>query len=258
LKNDIDLTSYLSSTGAGYNSGAGWEPIGKGSNRFYGKFNGQNHKVSGLWINRPTETDVGLFGDISGEIINIGVEIDDGKGGVVGGWFVGGLVGDNLGTISNVGGLVGNFPDAIINSYYNKQTSGQTDEGKGEGKTTAEMKTQSTYVGWDFQSTWVILNTANNGYPVLEWQLKDYPTYTVNFNLDGGSASAGNILVHSTNKTIMLSNLPRGAKVDVYNVQGKQIYSTHSENSEILRIAVQTKGMYIVKVGTQTMRVAVR
>jgi len=40
-------------------------------------------------------------------------------------------------------------------------------------------------------------------------------------------------------------------------LQGKRIYSTHSENSEILRIGVQT-GMYIVKVGTQTMRVAVR
>jgi len=61
----------------------------------------------------------------------------------------------------------------------------------------------------------------------------------------------------TTTNAIELSNLPSNAKVEVYNSQGKRIYSTHSENSEILRIGVQT-GIYIVKVGTQTMRVAVR
>jgi arabinogalactan endo-1,4-beta-galactosidase len=49
-------------------------------------------------------------------------------------------------------------------------------------------------------------------------------------------------------KTIILKNLPSNAKIEVYNLQGKQIYSTHSENSQILKIPVQTKGVYIIKI----------
>jgi len=238
LQNDIDLSSYIA------NTSAGWQPIGNNSNSFYGKFNGNNHKVSGLWINRPAAERVGLFGEIysGAEIKSIGVEIDEGKGGVAGnrdvgglvggnysiitnsyaigsvsgGSYVGGLVGRNDGTISNsyaigsisgsryvgglvglnlvgsnyssgtisnsyatgkvtgsdgVGGLVGsNYSSGTISSsYYDRQTSGQTDTDKGIGKTTAEMKTQSTYVGWDFENTWVM--PARNNYPILKWQL---------------------------------------------------------------------------------------
>ena len=92
------------------------------------------------------------------------------------------------------------------------------------------------------------------------------------------TSSKWNILAHTANNAIVLQNLPKNAKVQVYNLQGKQVYSAHSENSQILKnkdnrhlvehsavdgstslvILVQTKGMYIVKVGSQTVRVAVR
>jgi hypothetical protein len=71
-------------------------------------------------------------------------------------------------------------------------------------------------------------------------------------------ASTRNILAHTTGDYIVLSNLPKNAKLQVYNLQGKQIYSAHSENSQILKIPVQTKGMYIVKAGNQMVRVAVK
>jgi len=67
----------------------------------------------------------------------------------------------------------------------------------------------------------------------------------------------GRIGVQTTTNTILLSNLPKGTKVEVFNLQGKRIYSAHPENPKILRIGVQT-GIYIIKTGTQTMRVAVR
>jgi hypothetical protein len=66
---------------------------------------------------------------------------------------VGGLVGDNSGVINNsysasrvigvesVGGLVGKG-GVIVNSYYDIGTSGQSDDGKGEGKSTAEMQSE--------------------------------------------------------------------------------------------------------------------
>jgi hypothetical protein len=70
--------------------------------------------------------------------------------------------------------------------------------------------------------------------------------------------ATGSIRVQATTNAIMLENLPKNTKVQIYSLQGKQIYSTNSENSQILRIPVQTKGMYIVKAGNQTLRVAVK
>ncbi|KGK97689.1 hypothetical protein LI82_07855 [Methanococcoides methylutens] len=69
---------------------------------------------------------------------------------------------------SNVGGLVGaNFELPVTNSYWNNVTSGQTTSSGGEGRNTADMKKQSTFVGWDFTSVWAIGGTTNNGYPYL-------------------------------------------------------------------------------------------
>jgi len=70
------------------------------------------------------------------------------------------------------------------------------------------------------------------------------------------------LAAHSVNattmgKNIVLQNLPQNAKVQVYSLNGKQIHSYNSENSQILRIPVQT-GVYIVKINKQTMRVAVK
>jgi len=63
-----------------------------------------------------------------------------------------------------------------------------------------------------------------------------------------------NISAHRINNAIELQNLPSNAKVEVYNLQGRHIYIGNSENSQILRILVQTKGMYIIKIslGSET------
>jgi len=68
----------------------------------------------------------------------------------------------------------------------------------------------------------------------------------------------GRIGVQTTSNAITLENLPKNTKVQIYSLQGKQIYSANSDNSQILRIPVQTKGIYVVKAGNQTLRVAVR
>lgn len=102
-------------------------------------------------------------------------------GTVTGSTDVGGLVGDNTGSVthsysvgkvvgtSTYGGLVGlNGTSATVtNSYYNSSTSGQSDTGKGAGRTTAQLKTQSTYVGWNFTNVWVLNPSVNSGYPNL-------------------------------------------------------------------------------------------
>jgi hypothetical protein len=52
--------------------------------------------------------------------------------------------------------------------------------------------------------------------------------------------------------------VPSGAKIKVYNLQGKQVYMNNPKNPLIMKIKVQTKGMYIVKVNTATHRVVVK
>ncbi|MBT2680147.1 hypothetical protein J7E38_14120 [Bacillus sp. ISL-35] len=64
------------------------------------------------------------------------------------------------------GGLIGSHSGstAVTNSYYDTQTSGQTISAGGISKTTAEMKTQSTFTDWDFSTIWGI----NGDYPYLQ------------------------------------------------------------------------------------------
>lgn len=62
LINDIDLTAYLASDAAGYNSGARWEPIGSAANPFKGSLDGNGKTIRGLKSIRASSDYVGLFG----------------------------------------------------------------------------------------------------------------------------------------------------------------------------------------------------
>ena len=53
-----------------WNVGEGWEPIGSEDNPFYGTYNGDGYQISGLKIDRPDDTNVGLFGYISGRSVD--------------------------------------------------------------------------------------------------------------------------------------------------------------------------------------------
>jgi len=74
----------------------------------------------------------------------------------------------------------------VSNCFWDTQTSGQSSSAAGTGKTTAEMKTLSTFTsaGWDFEGEiangtnnyWDLSGSINNGYPYLSW-------------LDGGEVS---------------------------------------------------------------------
>ncbi len=66
-----------------------------------------------------------------------------------------------------VGGFAGEYAGVITGCYYDSDTSGQSDTGKGEPRTSAQMKTQETFAGWDFESVWSIATTINDGYPHL-------------------------------------------------------------------------------------------
>ena len=111
-----------------WNDGAGWIPIGDGRHTFTADFDGNNHTVANLYIDRSEANRVGLFGSVSGSsikrmgLVSAAVSGDD---------YVGGLVGSSTrGTISDsyaagavsgddyVGGLVGSSTRGTISDSY--------------------------------------------------------------------------------------------------------------------------------------------
>ena len=71
------------------------------------------------------------------------------------------------GSGNDIGGLVGSVGTGdVINSYWDTETSGQDESAGGEGRTTAEMQQQATYIGWDFTDTWSIVEDIT--YPDLQ------------------------------------------------------------------------------------------
>ena len=156
------LMNHLDSSTAGYdelagqtaNGGEGWQPIGDWADSFSGTFNGQSYEIRDLFIDRPAENYVGLFGAVDEggviedvRLLNISVRGHEDVGGLIG-WnegvvtdcclkgsvagssYVGGLVGDNWGGIVSdscvegsvagdhgVGGLLG-WNEGIVNRCH--------------------------------------------------------------------------------------------------------------------------------------------
>ncbi len=123
---------------SGWNAGAGFSPIGTLAAYFRGNYNGQNHSISGLTINRPTTDYVGMFGYCYTTVypLNVNFEnLDMINVDITGQDYVGGLVG-NPGrfTVSNcsssgsvigddkVGGLIGTTYYSTIEDCHSSCT----------------------------------------------------------------------------------------------------------------------------------------
>ncbi|MCL2689491.1 MAG: T9SS type A sorting domain-containing protein [Chitinispirillia bacterium] len=138
LTGDIDASASKRANG-----GLGWIPIGTAAHPFSGTFLGGGYAVHGLYINRPTMGNVGLFGyiDSSGVVMNLGVQADT----IIGSHAVGVLAGVNYGHIinsytfgyvnarrreeSNVGGIAGVNGGSISKSYSAASVAGVVNAG---------------------------------------------------------------------------------------------------------------------------------
>jgi len=186
LMNDLDSTTagYMELATETANEGRGWEPIGSEEFPFVGSFDGQGYEISDLFINRPEESNVGLFSvvDEAGVIKDIGVVNADVTGGeavgilvgrncadvsnsystgsVAGDWHFGGLVGRNwLGTVSNshsicnvtgdygAGGLVGGNFGTVDRSYSTGSVNGNSSVGGLVGSSTTGTVSNSYSAG---------------------------------------------------------------------------------------------------------------
>jgi hypothetical protein len=145
LMNDLDSSTpgYTELASDVANQGKGWQPIGYRhwdgeqwiEEMFQGILDGQGYEIRGLFINRPEEDEMGLFGSVDegGIIKNIGMA----NASVNGGTSIGGLVGYSRGTVSNchvtgvvtgrqfIGGLVGyNEAGSVGGSYVTAGVTG--------------------------------------------------------------------------------------------------------------------------------------
>lgn len=248
----------------------GFSPIGNTTDpRFTGSYDGANHTISNLFINRPSQDYIALFGATSNATIaNVGLlNVDftgdyqvgslvgfcgrwsastvnncystgnitgtNGTGGLVaytqngtqinncyttvnvnGGSAVGGLVGYHMGTssitncysagavsgTSSTGGFIGyngaihnDNSTVVTNSYWDKETSGQTASEGGTGLTTAQMKSASNFTNWDFTAEtgdWQIENDYYISYPYLQAFTYDAPGTSPGVNPIPGLATA--------------------------------------------------------------------
>ena len=162
LEGDYVLMEDLDEDTDGYDelvgTAEGWLPI----DEFLGDFDGNEHEIRDLYIDRPEEDDVGLFGDIDlfgkvTDLVLVDVDVNGSRevgalvgtnsgtvtntsvtGTVTGENRIGGLGGWNLGMfsdsysacevsseVSDVGGLVGMNDDMISNSYATGSIDGQ-------------------------------------------------------------------------------------------------------------------------------------
>jgi len=184
LMNDLDSTTlgYEELVSPTANGGKGWQPIGEtiGSS-FIGSFDGQGHEIHDLFINRPDEDLVGLFGRVGvGVVVKyIGVVNVD----ITGNDMVGGLIGHNYeGTVSNsystgsvtgngdVGGLVGENGN-ISNSYSTVNVIGYYDVGGLVGglweDTVSNCYSTGNVTGYEYVGGlvgYIIRSTVSNSY----------------------------------------------------------------------------------------------
>ncbi|OGN97592.1 MAG: hypothetical protein A2Z77_04310 [Chloroflexi bacterium RBG_13_51_36] len=183
LMNDLDSTTagYEELASAAANEGKGWQPVGgiAVNDGFVGSFDGQGYEIHDLFINRPDESYVGLFGlvEAGGTIENVGIV----NGNVIGYDSVGGLVGKNEGTVRSsyacgnvtgdlgVGSLVGVNGGTVANSYSSGRVIGRDDigglVGENEG-TVSNSYSVGTVSGNDFIGNLVGVNggTVSNSY----------------------------------------------------------------------------------------------
>jgi hypothetical protein len=184
LMNDLDSTTrgYLGLAAETASQGKGWKPIGTADEQFTGSFDGQGYEIEDLFISRPDEDYVGLFGEVGQEGVtkNIGVVNVT----VIGNDYVGGLAGHTEGSVSNsystgnvtgeehVGSLVGHNGGVVNNSHSSGSVTGDSRVGGLVGWNQAPLSnsysncsvTGNSSVGGLVGDNWQYKASVNNCY----------------------------------------------------------------------------------------------
>lgn len=195
-------------------------------------------------------------------------------GSVVGESNVGGFIGYNNGShiltsystcgvtgSTTTGGFSGRYNSWLNtnNNFWDIETCGQT-SGYGiniktfnvTGKTTTEMKSQTTFTnaGWDFsgetvngsENIWSISSGVNNGYPYLTWQ-SSTPTELENFSI-----YQINMYPNPVKNKFSVQGFEGLAYLAIYNLSGILLIEKSVFENESVNVNNLNEGVYILKV----------
>ncbi len=153
--------------------------------------------------------------------------------------YIGGLIGESDNNISyaysagmvidgtvssNVGSFIGSNSGSITSSYWNTDTSGAnpgigSDTGTSDltGLSTTQMMNPSNFTGWDFGSTWDIIE--NSSYPYLQWRFTDPKVIAGTVYSDAGTtAISGGVQVNLAVNGDNISTAYTGADGSQYHI----------------------------------------
>lgn len=108
---DIDASATSTWFDNGSGGYYGWQPIGIETSSFSGSYDGQDHIISNLYINRPDLRCTGLFGAINASGLITRLSLTNAS--ICGGNITGGITGLNSGTVSYC-----SFQGAVTSSGY--------------------------------------------------------------------------------------------------------------------------------------------
>ena len=173
LMSDIDLTDWIEEN----SPNQGWQPIGVSSSKFQGIFDGNNHTISNLNINRPSADGVGLFGYANGATFK-NIVIDETT--ITGNGDVGPVCGNaSSSTFSNckvtatinakgntVGGIAGSASGTFTNNKVTNTTINGNDNVGGNvgytGNATFTSNYVSAMIGGKNQVGGILGNSSSN------------------------------------------------------------------------------------------------
>jgi len=175
--------------------------------------------------------------------------VNGGLGGMIAGY----------GTVTNsysLGTVTGTSHANFTGCYFDKDVAGSEALIRGIGKTTAEMKTQATFIDWDFDSLWTMVEGVT--YPYLKNLPSPYST-TVSVFKDGklSGNAVSSIPRFTVRGRILNVNAAAGSnlQIRVVDMRGKTLVKFKTVGSGSFSLKRIPVGRYIVDITENGKRV---
>ena len=164
--------------------------------------------------------------------------------------FIGGLIGYNY----KYNDIIGKVNDSFWDTASSGQSNGYGGQSNGAifsatGKTTSEMKTQSTYTdaGWNFTSIWNISESKNDGYP-------NFIGSTFNAVVETKVDNKIILYPNPATKAFQLSGLEGTATVALSDLSGRLLISKEVTSNETVSISTLPNGIYLATIKSNNTR----
>ncbi|MCT4582209.1 MAG: T9SS type A sorting domain-containing protein [Flavobacteriales bacterium] len=149
---------------------------------------------------------------------------------------IGGFVGDNNTSAPQ------SYRGVVTDCYWDNMTSGMSVSDGATGESTSNMKQQSTYTNWDFNSVWTINESFNNGYPYLN-------LYTV--GIKQNELAAFNVYPNPVKDRLVVDAETDVYKISIVDLRGSVVLQNIDVNVSYIDVSNLIPGVYLVQINDQ-------